>query len=74
VDLGAYSHAFGSAQLLTNGDYWFGLGALSYDGGKPLDGAKEAITKTPGSFSYSVNFASKAYRTFRLSSLYDYEN
>jgi len=70
ADLGVYSHAFGSAQLLANGDYWFGLGALS-NKAAPLDSALEVIANGV-SLSCSVNFPSKAYRTFRLSSFYNY--
>ena len=71
ADLGAYSHAFGSAQLLSNGDYWFGLGALSTSSGAALDTTQEVVPHSQ-SFSYFVEFPSKAYRTFRLSSLYNY--
>jgi hypothetical protein len=69
-NLGAFSGGFGSAQLLANGDYWFGLGFLSKDG-EPLDISKELI---PGNltFSYNVSFPSSAYRTFRLSNIYNY--
>jgi hypothetical protein len=74
ADLGAYSHAFGSAQLLANGDYWFGLGALSTSAGGALDNVQEVSPNSPFTVGYSVNFPSKAYRTFRLLSLYVYTN
>jgi arylsulfate sulfotransferase len=70
-DLGSYSHAFGSAQTLSNGDYWFGLGALLQNTA-PLDIADE-VTDNGVGVSYSVYFPSKAYRSFRLSSLYNYD-
>ena len=73
VDLGPFSDAFGSAQLLERR-------LLVRLGGFILR-RREAVGRCEGSnnensreFSYSVNFASKAYRTFRLSSFYDYEN
>ena len=70
ADLGAYSGGYGSAQLLSNGDYWFGVGFLS-NNGQPLDNGQEAVPRSQ-SFSYSVNFPSSAYRSFRLSSFYNY--
>jgi hypothetical protein len=73
ADLGQFSGGFGSAQLLANGDYWFGLGYLSNQGA-PLDSAVEVVPGKPPTSSYSVNFPSSAYRTFRLSSFYNYTN
>jgi len=70
ADLGVFSGGFGSAQLLGNGDYWFGLGYLSNDGA-PLDSSVELVPSS-STFSYDVNFSSSAYRSFRLSSFYNY--
>jgi arylsulfate sulfotransferase len=73
ADLGKYSGGFGSAQLLANGDYWFGLGALS-NNGAALDISKEVVTDNPLTLSYDISFPSSAYRTFRLASFYSYTN
>jgi arylsulfate sulfotransferase len=74
ADLGGYSHAYGSAQLLSNGDYWFSLGDVA-TATKPLNNGQELATSDPLSFSYSVTFPdSTTYRTFRLSSFYNYTN
>ena len=73
AELGRYSGGFGSAQLLANGDYWFTLGFLNNDGA-PLDSSQEIVSDNPVTESYSINFPSSAYRSFRLSSLYEYTN
>jgi hypothetical protein len=73
VDLGRYSGGFGSAQLLSNGDYWFGLGFLS-NGGAALDISQEVFTENPSTDSYFISFPSSAYRSFRLTSFYNYTN
>jgi hypothetical protein len=69
ADLGRYSGGFGSAQLLSNGDYWFTLGALA-NSGAALAISKEVVTANPANSSYQVSIPSSAYRAFRLSSLY----
>jgi hypothetical protein len=73
ADLGRYSGGFGSAQLLANGDYWFGLGYLS-NNGAALDISQEVVTDNPLTLSYDISFPSSAYRSFRLSSFYSYTN
>jgi hypothetical protein len=70
ADLAAFSAGYGSAQLLANGDYYFGLGFLPING-KPFNAGLEVVPNS-SSVSYSVNFPSFAYRSFRLSGFYNY--
>ena len=73
ANLGRYSGGFGSAQLLSNGDYWFGMGYLP-NGDQAFDISDEVVSSDPLNLSYSVKFPSSAYRSFRLSSFYNYTN
>jgi len=64
LDLGAYSFAVGSTQLLSNGNYFFDLG---YVGGSSTE-LKEYTTSR--ALQQQVNFSHVSYRSFRLRSLY----
>ncbi len=66
ADLGYFSMALGTAELLTNGDYHFDAG---YGPGTPT--FSEAIEVFPNaSLGFIVNVQESSYRTFRLKSLY----
>jgi hypothetical protein len=73
ADLGAFSGGFGSAQLLSNADYWFALGFLS-NNGAPFDNAQEILPTSNTTEDYEISFPSSAYRSFRMESLYYYTN
>ena len=66
ADLGYFSMALGTAELLANGDYHFDAG---YGPGTPT--FSEAIEVFPNaSLGFIVNVQESSYRTFRLRSLY----
>jgi arylsulfate sulfotransferase len=65
VDLGGFSGALGSAQLLPNGDYHFDLGVVS--------GSSSSISlevDPSGKTVYALRVAAPAYRTFRMRDIY----
>jgi hypothetical protein len=64
ADLGFYSFALGSAQLLDNGDYHFANGFLQ-DG----TGISEEVDAS-GNIVSSIHSSAPDYRTFRMKSLY----
>ncbi|MGH2543190.1 MAG: aryl-sulfate sulfotransferase, partial [Ardenticatenaceae bacterium] len=67
ADLGLYSQAVGSAQLLANGNYFFDSGLL----GTPPDFYTVVGEVTPaGTSIYSMFMEAQIYRSFRMSSLY----
>lgn len=66
-DLGVQSYALGSAQLLSNGNYWFGAGFLN----SGSDTQSEELT-TSGAAVFRDYATKNAYRTFRLISMYRY--
>jgi hypothetical protein len=73
ADLGAYSYAAGSAQKLSNGDYYFNNGVLLLTGNQRYSQQLE-VKPTPGTTAASINDLLKnatfSYRSYRLRSLY----
>jgi hypothetical protein len=67
ADLGAYSLALGSAQLLPNGNHHFDVGYINTATG-PLSQSVEVDAS--GSIVYEIQTTTPVYRTFRMSSLY----
>jgi hypothetical protein len=63
-DLGYYSFALGSAQLLLNGNYFFANGFRA-DG----SGIGEEVNPS-GDVVYSIESTAPEYRTFRMKNLY----
>ncbi len=66
ANLGYYSAALGTAELLTNGDYHFNAGVVP--GNPSFSAAIEVFPNASLGFNLKVNATS--YRTFRLKSLY----
>ncbi len=69
ADLGTYSSAVGSAQLLPNGDYHFDSGFIYI----PTTGAlisQSVEVNAAGELEYGIGFAAVEYRTFRMPDLY----
>jgi arylsulfate sulfotransferase len=71
-DLGVYSSALGSADLLSNGNYHFLSGCVgcANASGTYTNQAVEVLPS--GASDYSINWQGQAYRSFRLTSLYSY--
>ncbi|MEO8663458.1 MAG: aryl-sulfate sulfotransferase [Bryobacteraceae bacterium] len=65
ADLGVYSGAFGSAQLLKNGSYHF-MSGIVVPG--PRDYSSEFMPDA--SINYNVQTQASAYRSFRMTNLY----
>ena len=64
ADLGQYSLALGSAQLLPNGNYHFNLGFMP-------DRSSQALEFTPGGdLVFQLETAVPQYRSFRMADLY----
>ena len=75
TDLGVYSVAVGTAQILPNGNYWFQSGLIFGTDGQPYAQEAEAGKNGDPTFVLQVtqgNFASHAleYRAFRMPNLY----
>ena len=68
ADLGNYSFRLGSAQRLSNGNYWFLSGS---EGQAPRDIARSIEVLPDGTPSYVLEFASPEYRSYRLRTLYE---
>jgi hypothetical protein len=66
ADLGVYSDRLGSAEILTNGNYFFGSGAVSWD---PASGDATEVTPD-GAISYTQRVQDQFYRSKRFKSLY----
>ncbi len=66
VDLGVQSLAVGSAQLLSNGNYWFDAGFLN--GGSGTQGSE--VTPS-GTIVFKDESSHNTYRSFRLTNMYD---
>jgi len=70
-DFSVYSPAYGTAQILDNGDYWFLAGDLQND-----VEAAQAVELTPSGFAgtsnYTIEYATPSYRSVRMSSLTAY--
>ena len=69
ADLGVFSAALGTAQLLANGDYAFdaGYASISPATAKAIEVFPTSIS---GSLGYTLQVGSLAYRAFRLASFY----
>lgn len=63
-DLGRYSLAVGSAERLSNGNYWFVAGFLP-----DASGVSSEVDPNGGSL-YSIRTAAPVYRSYRLSNMY----
>jgi arylsulfate sulfotransferase len=72
ADLGVYSGALGTAELLPNGHYNFDAGfLLSTDAnGNPVYNAQSLEVDLLGHIDFGVQFGTLEYRTFRMRDLY----
>ena len=72
ADLGVYSGALGTAELLPNGHYNFDAGfLLSADAkGDPVYNAQSLEVDLSGNIDFGVQFGTLEYRTFRVPDLY----
>jgi arylsulfate sulfotransferase len=72
ADLGVYSGALGSAQLLPDGNYHFDAGfLLSEDAnGNPLYNAQSLEVDLSGHIDFGIECNTIEYRTFRMPNLY----
>lgn len=75
TDLGVYSVAVGTAQILPNGNYWFQSGLIFGAGGEPYAQDAEAGTNGDLTFVLQVTQGDTAshaleYRAFRMPDLY----
>ncbi len=66
VDLGAFSFALGSAQLLPDGNYQFGGGWIV-----PSNTSNTFEVDPSGNFLYSLHETIPEYRTYRIADLYN---
>ena len=73
VNFPFYSHAYGKAQLLSNGNYWWQAGIV---GGRVSSDPTRSLEYFPsgatGTAAFGIQFANTAYRSFRMSSLTSY--
>lgn len=72
VDLGVYSGALGTAELLPGGNYHFDAGFLFTpdSAGNPIESAQSLEVDPSGKIVFGVQFATWEYRTFRMRDLY----
>jgi arylsulfate sulfotransferase len=72
ADLGVYSGALGTAELLPNGHYNFDAGFLlsSDANGNPVYNAQSLEVDLSGHVDFGVQFGTLEYRTFRIPDLY----
>jgi arylsulfate sulfotransferase len=68
ADLGNYSEALGSAQLLTDGNYHFDSGYIVEPSASPF--AQSLEVNPAGAIVYGIQFGSIEYRSFRMQDLY----
>jgi hypothetical protein len=68
ADLGVYSSAYGSAQLLSNGNWWFLAGNITT---QPKSTQILEITQA-GQVVYQAAYPTTSYRSFRLTCLFCY--
>ena len=68
ADVGTYSSAVGSAQLLPNGNYHFDSGFIETASGNLVSQSVEV--NPSGTTVFGVGFAAIEYRTFRMPDLY----
>lgn len=69
ADLGAYSIALGSAQLLANGNYHFEVGWIPGVPGQPNTSRSVEVDPT-GKIVYAMEAATETYRSYRMTDLY----
>jgi len=62
-----YCPGFGSAQLLSNGDYFFLNGNINGESSEPVE-----IEPSNGDLDFAASWTQTAYRAFRLTDLYTY--
>jgi hypothetical protein len=66
VDFSFYSSAYGTSQILPNGNYWWQAGAA------PGPNNTRSFEYVPSGYTggtvYAIQFADTAYRSFRLNS------
>jgi len=72
-DVGSYSFALGSAQLLLNGDVHCDSGILG-GLGSPNPLTESVELDQSGNFVYKMDAAETSYRTFRMHDLYTADN
>ena len=70
ADLGVYSNAVGSAQHLSNGDYHFDSGFLSFPPGSTNFAAQSVEVNPEGQIVYGLQIGTLEYRSFRMPDLY----
>jgi hypothetical protein len=72
ADLGVYSGALGTAELLPNGDYHFDAGFLlgTNSAGVPVYSADSLEVTPAGKIDFGIQFGTLEYRTFRMPDLY----
>jgi hypothetical protein len=72
ADLGVYSAALGSAELLPDGNFHFDAGFLLGPAadGSPLDAADSFQVEPTGTIDFGLQFGTLEYRTFRMPDLY----
>ena len=68
ADVGTYSSAVGSAQVLPNGDYHFDSGFIETAAGTLA--AQSVEVTASGNIDYGIGFATIEYRSFRMRDLY----
>jgi arylsulfate sulfotransferase len=67
VNLPVYSRAYGTAQVLDNGNYWWQAGIVDGPGSPDPTRSYEYVPSGVGGFpAYEIHFADIAYRSFRL--------
>ena len=66
LGLGVYSSAYGTAQLLNNGNWWFHAGHI--EGGS--DQSRMYEFNAGGVLVYELSYPAESYRSFRLSTLF----
>jgi arylsulfate sulfotransferase len=71
ADMGVYSNAVGSAQLLPNGDYHFDSGFLNITTGTSPFSAQSVEVNSVGSRVWGIQVGQLEYRSFRMPSLYE---
>jgi arylsulfate sulfotransferase len=70
ADLGTYSPALGSAQVLLNGNHHFASGAVGLFGMPAKVAAHDVEVGSSGTIVFDYQTASAEYRSFRMQSLY----
>jgi len=70
VNFPYYSFAYGTAQLLDNGNYWWQAGVVGgHNAPDPTRATEYVPSGSTGTPAYGIQFADTAYRSFRLTSL-----